>query len=166
MPRKTFLQRLDDTVRWTGIPAIAAQQQRRRRLLVPPVVALLLATGGLIYCLAHPSGYWPGYACLMFGFAISNFMPLLGPVIPWGSTHRVDERERALRRSAYLVGLASIGVASFLGLWLLVALASLGGLSVEQLVRDMAALAFYLMTLHGSVPTLWASWRTPPLAEE
>jgi len=166
MPRKTFLQRLDELVRWTGIPVIAAQEQRRRRLFVAPIVALLLATGGLVYCLAHPAGYFLGYAFLMFGFAISNFMPLLGPVIPGGSTHRLDERERALRRSAYLVGLAAVGVASFAGLWLLVIVASLGALSLEQLVRDLASLAFYLMSLHGAVPTLWASWRTPPLADE
>jgi hypothetical protein len=163
---RTFLQRLDGLVRWTGIPAVAAHGQRRRPLRVLPTVALVLATTGLVITLVTRDRLAIGYGLLVLGFAVANFMPIFGPLVPFGAAQRVDEREQALRRSALLVGLAAVGVTAWLGLWLLVALAVVQQLPGEQLVHDMTALAFYLQTLFGAVPTLWASWQLRPLTED
>lgn len=162
---KTRLQKLDDLVRWTGIPALAQGTPRRRRMLVLPTLALVLATIGFGLTLSNADN-WFGYSLLMLGFAIANFMPIFGPLIPFGAVQRADERERTLRRSALLVGLSMVGVGAWLGIWLLVVLALLQRLTVERLIHDMTALAFYLTTLYGAVPTLWASWRLRPLPED
>jgi MFS family permease len=157
--RKTSLERMDDLVRWTGIPALATYRVPRRKMRVAPVIALLPATAGMVFCLADPKAGWFGFGAVILGLAIAGFLPTLGPVIPWGAQDAVTEADRELRRRAFLAAFASMSVAAILGLWAMIAVAIIAAPKVEMLMREMLTLCLYLITLYSAVPTLYASWR-------
>ncbi|PVX30186.1 hypothetical protein [Sphingomonas pokkalii] len=164
-----FIATLDDLSRRTGIPALAEGKPRRRLLRWTPVVALALAIPGLgIEFLSTARPAYLGHALLTCSFVIATFCPLFGPLKPLGTAENVDEWDRDLRRRAFLVGFAAMG---FTGLALfcgITAVAALGNWSASDMSFRAMGCAFFLMTLYGAVPTLYASWATRPLdpAEE
>ena len=163
---RSLLERLDNSVRWTGIPALAERGIRRRHRRWLPIVALALATGGLLLGLFRPGLFWVGWAMLVAGMSIGNFLPSVGPLVPPLSLESVDERQRDQRRDAYLVAFATIGVVAILGLFALAGAAALRDWPRITLLKAMVALAFYLLALLTTVPTLHASWKTRPIPDE
>lgn len=146
---------------------MAAGTQRKRHLRWLPLVALVVASAGLLWCLLNPApdrSYWIGYALIVAGFSIANFMPIWGPLRGLGE--RADEFERQQRRDSFLVGLATVAVAAFAGIWLTVGLLAMQVWSPRAAQMELVALAFYMMALFSAVPTLHASWRTRPLRDE
>ncbi|MEI5688887.1 hypothetical protein [Sphingomonas kyungheensis] len=160
-----FLAWLDRSVMWTGVPAMAAGTQRKRHLRWPPVVALVLASGGLIWCVTNPAhDVFIGSVLIIVGFSIANLMPIWGPLRRF--SERADEFERQQRRDSLLVGLTTVALAGFVGIWLTVSLMAMQIWSAAVAQQELISFAFYMMALFGAVPTLHASWHTRPLADE
>lgn len=161
MSRKTLLERLDDLVGWTGIPALSQQPPRRRPLRWPATLALVLAFGGAIIATAQgiaSTGYWIGYAALMTGFAIGNFTNIFGPLKPPASlVERVDEWDRSVRSQAYLVTFGVFAVTVFVGLFAMLWALAFAPTSLSA--RPIVILLFLLMTILTTTPTAYASWR-------
>lgn len=167
--RDKFIAWLDAAANLTGIPQFEQRLQgdrHRRHLRWLPIVALALATGGILLAGARPRSYWLGYSLLMLGFAIANFMPVFGPLKPWGGLANVDERDRSVRRDAYLFAFAVISGVAIIGQCALILAAVEANWPIETLLKLMGASALYLMTLFSTVPTLHASWATRPVDEE
>jgi hypothetical protein len=163
---KTFLERLDDSVRWTGIPALAERGVRRRHRRWLPIAALVWSTAGLLFSLLRPDIFWVGYAFLITGSSIGNFGPMFGPLIPFMSPEPIDERQRSERSDAYLVAFTVIGMVAFVGMLVLAAVTVLQDWPRDLLVKEMIALALYLFALLTTLPTLYASWKTRPIPDE
>lgn len=160
-----FLAWLDRLVAWTGVPAMTARTPRKRHLRWQPLAALVVASAGLLWCVLRPDrSYWIGYALIMVGFFIANLMPIWGPLRHF--SERADEFEREQRRDSFLVGLGTVAVAAFAGIWLTVGLLAMQVWSALVAQQELTALAFYMMALFSGVPTLHASWRTRPLNDE
>ena len=161
MIRKTFLERLDDLVSWTGIPALSQYPPRRRPLRWPATLALVLAFGGAIAAMAlgvNTKGYWIGYTVLMIGFSIGNFTNIFGPLKPPASLfERADEWDRSVRSQSYLVTFGVFAATVFLGLFAMMWAVALVPTSLS--LRQFSILVFLLMTILTTTPTAYASWR-------
>lgn len=161
MTRRTLAELLDDSVRWTGIPAMSERPVRRRPLRLPSTMALSLAGAGFATMAA--SGFAGrlaaiGYAILMIGFAIGVFVRIFGPLKHFGTVNeQVDELDRAVRARAYLVTFAVFAATTIVGLFAIMATLALGQ-SVETTGRATMALFFVLMTILSALPTAHASW--------
>ena len=163
--RKGMLERLDDSVRWTGIPAVAAGHPHRRSLRWPSVAVLVLAGAGFLVGFGQPNQWW-GYAILMLGFGLANLMPILGPVRPWGGPERVDEFDRALRARAFLAAFSALAAVAVIGLWAIVGLSLVQGWTADALRSTIMMLAFVLATIYTAGPTCYASWARVPIDDE
>jgi MFS family permease len=163
---KSLLERLDDSVRWTRIPALAESGVRRRHHRWLPIAALALSTGGLLLSLQRPSLFWVGWGLLIAGMSIGNFLPSFGPLVPPLSSESVDERQRSQRRDAYLFAFVAIGIVAVLGLFALAGAAAVRDWSRDLLLREMVALTLYLLALFTTLPTLHASWKTRPIPDD
>lgn len=161
-----LLAGLDAAADRTGVPALAMGEMRRRHLRWLPIVALALTIGGWIWGMAAPPMVHFAYAVMSLGFAIAVFLPIFGPIKPWGAAKLVDEFDRQVRLRAFLYGYASVTFTAYLGIWLLVGLALLDGWSVLDLINQMRNFAHLLFTLYLAVPTLQASWATRPVEED
>ncbi len=157
--------RLDAAADRTGIPALARHEVRRRHLRWVPIVAIVLAAGGWIWGLGGDARHF-GYAAISLGFALGVFLPIFGPIKPWGAGKLVDEYDRQVRQRAFLIGFATVTFAAFLGIWLLLGLALLDNWSRDTLIGQLANFAYMLFVLYLTVPTLHASWATRPIAED
>ncbi len=98
--------------------------------------------------------------------AIASILPLFGPLKQWGAIDGVDERDRQLRRSAYLIALAFMSFLAVVGMFSLIALAFVNDWSREFLMTTMGGLSYFLVIIFETVPTLYASWTTDPLDDE
>lgn len=90
MPRKTLIEYLDAGARWTGIPAMAEGHPRRRPMRWLSMVALAMAMAGFLATFGHTKS-WIGYAILMLGFGVGNFMPIWAPEPLPGTSENVQE---------------------------------------------------------------------------
>jgi len=168
MTHKSVIQRLDDAANWTGVPKLAGLVEKRRRSMRwLPIVPLLLAFAGVTLCFARESGFPPGYIAVVFGFSLSVWMPMFGPLKPWGAAaENADERERELRRRAFLVTLWVVAMFGVVSLMMVPAVAEILGWTMDRLTRAMMALGMALFTVFNALPTLYASWATRPLPDE
>ena len=164
---KPLLERLDAIANRTGIPQLSARHPKRRPLRGLAIVALLLGTAGMIVSLLGQPLMWVGEAILMAGFALSVWLPIMGPIKPWLSTSEpVDERDEAVRANAYLAALPAILLAAVAALGGLPSLAWLGHRSAPEMVALGGFAAIYLVLLWNAIPTLHASWATAPADED
>jgi hypothetical protein len=166
MSRKPLVQRLDDSVRWTGIPDLVMRTPRRRPQRWWSTLAIVAATAGLVVAIGWPALRWPGYAVLVTAFSIANFMPMFGPLKPWAGTEPIDERERAGRARAFLIALSVISFVAVFGLWTIVAMSTVGDWSAATLRLSIVDLAFYIAALYSALPTCIASWAERRLPDE
>lgn len=155
MTRKTLLERLDDLVGWTGIPALSQQPPRRRPLRWPATIVLVLAFGGATIATVQGvtgNGYWIGYAALMTGFAIGNFTNIFEPLKPPASIiERVDEWDKSARKQAYLVTFGVLAATVFVGLFAM--LWTLAFSPAALSAKSIFILLFLLMTILTTTPT-------------
>ena len=159
--RKTIPQRMDDLVRWTGVPRRMTDPSRHRRPLrwLSTLAAGAALAGFIASAAAGFTGraMWIGYSILMAGFTIGTLVQVFGPLKPFGSSERVDEFDKALRDRAYLFTFPVFALTTALGIILLMFL------MVTQwprpaLVICLADLALLLVTLGSALPTAYASW--------
>jgi hypothetical protein len=164
MTHKTIIQHLDDAANWTGVPRLAGMvEQRRRAMRWLPMILLATAFAGCIVCYAGPDHYAIGQIVATLSFMVSVWLPLFGPLKPWGVLVDVDERERDLRRRAFLITLSVIAAVALMALFALPVLALLGHWPAETLMRRATTLGFALFTTFNALPTLYASWAMNPL---
>jgi small basic protein len=161
-----FFARLDAAAEYTGMPALARQDVRRRHLRWLPIVALVLATGGWVWGMVRPEMVHAAYGVMSAGFVIAAFLPIFGPIKPWGGPKLVDEFDRQVRLKAFLYGYASVTFTAYLGIWLLLGLALAEHWAVIDLVNQFRNFAHLLFILYLAVPTLQASWATRPVEED
>jgi hypothetical protein len=164
---RSLLRRLDDVANLTGIPQLseklAKRQQRRRHLRWWPIVALAIATVGL--CLTFVT-YGIGLVLVALPQGWSTFIAMFGPVKPWGTIEGVDERDIAVRRSAYLFGFGVTSLFMLASMAALVVVSVVEGWPAEMLLRSLGALWLYDLLLLVILPTLHASWATRPIEDE
>jgi hypothetical protein len=116
---------------------------------------------------AAPSpGQTLGFALLSVAQAIGLGLSVLGPIKPFGTLTGVDERDRQLRRDSYLATFMAISGIAILALIALAGLALVDRWDRERVIFSLPALAFYLLCLLVTVPTLYASWATRPIEDE
>lgn len=168
MPKfnERFFARLDTAAERTGVPAMARGQQSRRRLRWLPLIPLALASGGLLAGLMRAELAGMGFVLITLSYTLAVTLPIFGPLKPWGTPERVDEFDRALRGRAMLAGYAAASVAALIGIWLILGLAMIADWPRERILWQLAALPFYLLTLHAVVPTLHASWAIRPVEDD
>lgn len=77
-----------------------------------------------------------------------------------------DEREAALRKSAFFFCLAILACVNIVGAPLLLVAAALDGWAAERIVGVAFALFMANMTWFVSLPTLYASWKLPRLSDQ
>jgi len=173
---KTILQRMDDCIRWTGIPkqveaalrpGNAARPLRQSRWL--PLVLFVIATGLVIR-------YATDTALLMsvdpiesvirtFGFMFPGLVPAatyFGPLGPRARSVRMDEWEAALVHRAIFFSLILVGALQMLGIPLLIAIAFIRVWSSDVILIELGLWSVYLCVLFQLIATLHASWSMPP----
>lgn len=158
--------KLDAAAERTGMPALARQDIRRRHLRWLPILALALAAGGWAWGLARPATAWIGYGAITLGFTVAVFLPLFGPIKPWGGAKLADEFDRQVRQKAFLYGFAAVSFAAIVGIWVMLGVALLGNWDRTVLIGQTANLNYLLFVIYLAVPTLHASWATQPVEED
>lgn len=158
--------KLDAAAEYTGMPALARQDIRRRHLRWLPILALALAAGGWTWGLARPSLAWIGYGAITLGFVVAVFLPLFGPIKPWGGSRLADEFDRQVRQKAFLYGFATLSFAAIFGIWTVLGTAVINGWNRDVLLGQFANLNYLLFVIYLAVPTLQASWATRPVEED
>ncbi len=177
--RKNILSMLDDTVRWTGMPArVVAQMtddpdRKHRPLRWSPIGPIAFSFALLMISLAWP----PPLDGIDLGFIIGPLVAFWGaglgmlPAIhlygPLGkSSLEDDEREATLRKDSYLFCLGWLAVLNCLGQPLVLILSHWQDWQTAQ-TASVATTAFMLnATLLGCLPTLYASWNLRQLPNE
>lgn len=176
--RPSFLSMLDDTVRWTGMPARVASQmsddpdRKYRPLRWMPIWPIAYSCALLVVSLAWPpllAGFSPvvtiGVMVSFWGaiFAVMPGIHLNGPL--GKSSLEDDERESALRRSSFLFCLGTLAVLNVLGQPLLMVWSHWQGWRISQTATVVTSAFMLNVALFGCLPTLYASWKLHRLPE-
>ena len=175
--RKSILSMLDNTVRWTGMPARVADAMsddpsvdpNHRPMRWSPLLPIVFSCALFVVCLIWPPVLDRISLAVVIAIAVS--MMGMGPMIhnggPLGKpSHEDDEREAALRKDSFLLclwllaGLNGLGqpVLMILSHWQHWTFAHSASVAISGLLLNLALL--------GSVPTLYASWNLPQLPKE
>ena len=169
MQRKTLPERLDDSVRWTGIPSMLEVFERqddsqRRHLRWLPLFLLItyFLGAGLTLFGERPQilGPLPAWG----GILGSAFVPIFGPVKAWGSL-RLDEYDREVRSRAFLFAYAActmFALAAFFGIAALAKFAD----QPRQLIYALLLSPGAVLVMQATLPTLYTSWLTRPVDQE
>ena len=168
--RRSILSMLDDSVRWTGMPARAADQmsdapssdRKHRPLRWSPIC--LIAFSCILFVLSF---VWPGVLLTSLGSFIAAMAPSIHMNGPLGKPSlEDDEREAALRKDSFLVCFGLLAFLNCVGQLLVMGLSILQNWQTTQRV-SVAASAFMLnLTLFWCLPTLYASWNMRQLPKE
>lgn len=178
---ETLLSSLDNSLRWTGIPARVADEmadgpsvdRRQRPLRWTPIWPIAFS-----FALVMVSLIWPpalmssmGVATWViapaFGGAIWAIAPAIYAIGPLGkSSLEDDERESALRRDSYLFCFGLLAVLNCLGQPLLMILAVFQHWQPAHSASVLGSVLMLNGTLFGCLPTLYASWKSSTLPNE
>jgi hypothetical protein len=177
--RRSILSMLDDTVRWTGMPARVANQmsddpdRKHRPLRWSPIGPIFFSCALFVIALVWPpvlDGMAPGaiigvIVALGGGlFAMTPGVQINGPL--GKSSLEDDEREAALRKDSFRFCLGVLAVLNCLGQPLLMILSHWKGWPFAQ-TASVVTTAFMLnATLFACLPTLYASWHLRQLPKE
>jgi len=179
--RETFLSRLDNSLRWTGIPDRLADEMsdapsvdyKHRPLRWSPLWPIAFSCAVFILCLT-----WPPQADLLSpGAVIAIFTGLMTSIVgaalcihlsgPLGKPSiENDEREAALRRDSFLFCLGLLAFLNCLGQPVLMVLSHWQDWSTLRSLVVAASALVLNGTLIGCLPTLYASWKVRPLPKE
>ena len=177
--RRSILSMLDDTVRWTGMPArIAAQisddpDRNHRPIRWIPIGPIAFSCALLVISLVWPpvlDGMHPGALIgiiVAFWGAVFAMIPGLYVNGPLGkSSLEDDEREAALRKDSFLFCLGLLAVLNGLGQPLLMILSHWQDWKIAKTASVVATGFMLNATLWGCLPTLYASWKWPQLPKD
>ena len=159
--RKTILQRMDDMVAWTGVPAMSQGKIRRRPFRWLSALALAGGLGGFVAGIAAGfvgRAFVIGYMVMIASFLLGMIVQVFGPLKPFNSfTERADEFDRALRTRAYMFAFPAFALATLLALVLLMWMILMDW-PRGALMSCLSELMFMLVTLGFTLPTAYASW--------
>jgi hypothetical protein len=184
-----FLSRLDNSLRWTGIPARVAEEMsddpsvdRRRRPLrwIPlwPIVyscalfAVSLTWPSALIRLTHSLGldFTPSFVLSLVPslvLVVAMMTPMIYTNGPLGKPSLDDdEREAALRKDSFLFCFALLAGLNCFGQPFLMVLAVLQDWRAPQIASVAGTTVMLNATLFGCLPTLYASWNLKQLPSE
>jgi hypothetical protein len=179
---ETFLSRLDNTLRWTGIPARVADQmsdapsvdRKHRPLRWIPIWPIAFSCALFIFSLTWPSAL----GRVPLGGVIVALVPSLGAVIlalvpvihmngPLGKpSWEDDEREAALRKDSFLFCLGLLAGLNCLGQPILMVLSHWQNWQLGHIASVAMSALILNATLFVCLPTLYASWNLRQLPKE
>jgi hypothetical protein len=169
---------LDDSLRWTGIPARVADDmsddpsadRERRPLRWVPLLVIAFACVPLILCFILPLNISPGAAVgIMTGMAVSigTGVLLIYTSGPLGKPAREDdEREAALRKNSFLFCLGLLAGLNCLGQPILLIVSHWQDWQTAHSIIVVFYALILNATLLGTLPTLYASWSSRQLPKE
>lgn len=175
---KSILSRLDDSVRWTGIPARVADDmsdepsvdRNHRPLRWSPLLLIAFSCVLLILCLILLSNVSPAAVVgIMTAMALSI---MTGGVLVYSSgplgkpSREDDEREAALRKDSFLFCLGLLAGLNCLGQPILLVLSHWQNWQAGQSVIVAFCALILNATLLATLPTLYASWNSRRLPRE
>lgn len=173
---RSVLARLDDALRWTGIPARVADDisgdpsLKYRPMRWAPLLLIVFSCVLLSVCLFWPLEISPrAVVGTMTALALS-IVPgawLVHTSGPLGKpASEDDEREAALRKDSFLFCLGLLAVLNCLGQPILLIVSQWQDWPTAY--ASIVALATLILnaTLLGSLPTLYASWNLGHLPKE
>jgi hypothetical protein len=176
--RRSILSRLDNTLRWTGIPARVADEmsdtpsvdRKHRPLRWIPIWPIAFSCALFILSLTWPPAL---HLVRLGGVIVAVQVSQLALVLvlhmngPLGKPSlEDDEREAVLRKDSFLFCLGLLAGLNCLGQPVLMILSHLQNWQIQH-IASVAIWALLLnATLLGSLPTLYASWNLRPLPKE
>lgn len=174
---RSILSMLDDSLRWTGIPARVADDmsdnpsvdRKHQPLRWSPLLIIAFSCVLLILCLSwaqkldHVS---PGAVVgIVTGMAVSMAVSIMTGVLliytsgPLGKPSREDdEREAALRKDSFLFCLALLAGLNCLGQPILLIVSRWQNWQTVHSAIVVFCVLILNATLLGTLPTLYASW--------
>jgi hypothetical protein len=177
--RRSILSMLDDTVRWTGMPArVAAQMsddpdRKHRPLRWIPIWPIAFACALLVISLVWPpllDGMHPGVligVIVAFWGGVFAMIPGIHMHGPLGKSSLVDdEREAALRKDSFLFCLGLLAILNCLGQPLLMVLSHWHDWKFAKTVSVVTTAFMLNAAMWGCLPTLYASWKLRQLPKE
>jgi hypothetical protein len=178
---ETLLSRLDNTLRWTGIPARVTDEmsdapsvdRKHRPLRWIPIWPIAFSCALFILTLIWPSALdlvSPGAVIAVIVGLMAGIMGMV-PVIhmngPLGKPSlEDDEREAALRKDSFLFCLGLLAFLNCLGQPFLMILSHLQNWKTVHVASVAASALMLNATLLGCLPTLYASWNLRQLPKE
>lgn len=176
---ETFLSRLDNSLRWTGISARIADEmsdapdRKHRALRWIPIWPIAFSGALFILSLTWP----PALDRVSPGAVIAVFVALMGSIVamvpgihatgPLGRPSlEDDEREAALRKDSYLFCLGLLALLNCLGQPVLMILSHWQNWQTVHSASVAASALMLNVTLLGCLPTLYASWKLRQLPKE
>lgn len=177
---RSILSRLDDAVRWTGIPARVAEMsdtpsvdRKHRPLRWSPILPIAFSCALFICSLTWPPALHrvslDGVMVIMMIFWCSSvgMVPLIHTSGPLGKPSRKDdEREATLRKDSFLFCLWPLAVLNCLGQPILLILSHWQNWQIEHSASVAISALMLNGSLFGSLPTLYASWNLRQLPKE
>jgi hypothetical protein len=178
---RSILSRLDDAVRWTGIPGRVADamsddpsvDRKHQPLRWVPLVLIAVSCFQLAVCLS-----WPQIMDRLSLAAVISIMPGIvigiatGVLIiythgPLGKPSREDdEREAALRKDSFLFCLGLLAGLNGLGQPILLIMSHWQNWPTGHSAFVVICALILNATLLGTLPTLYASWSFRRLPKE
>jgi hypothetical protein len=178
---RSILSRLDDAVRWTGIPARVADalsddpsvDRKHQPLRWTPLLLIAVSCLQLVVCLIWPQ--------IMDRFSLGEVVSLMtGQMIsimtgvlvmytsgPLGKPSREDdEREAALRKDSFLFCLGLLAGLNGLGQPILLLMSQWQNWQTGHSAFVVISALILNATLLGTLPTLYASWNFRQLPKE
>jgi len=178
---RSILSRLDDTVRWTGIPARVADDmsdapsidRKHRPLRWIPIWPIAFSCALFILFLTWPSALdlvRPGGVIAVTGGLMASIMGMVPGIHMYGPLGKPsfedDEREAALRKDSFLFCFGLLACLNCLGQPILLILSHWQNWQIAQSVSVAISALMLNATLFGSLPTLYASWNLRQLPKE
>jgi len=179
--RASILSRLDDSVRWTGIPARVADElsdapsvdHKHRPLRSIPLWPIALSSALFVLALTWPPALdrvAPGAIVAVIAGLMASIVGMAPAIHLHGPLGKPaledDEREAALRKDSFLFCLGLLAVLNVLGQPILMILSHWQNWQTAQSASVTLSALILNAALFGSLPTLYASWNLRPLPKE
>ena len=172
---ETFLSRLDNTLRWTGIPRRVADEmsdapsvdRKHRPLRWISIWPIAFSCALFILSLTWPSVLNLVALVPSLGGVIVALVPTIHMNGPLGKPSlEDDEREAALRKDSFLFCLGLLAILNCLGQPFLMILSHLQNWQTAHSASVAISALMLNATLFGCLPTLYASWNLRKLPKE
>jgi len=178
---RSILSRLDDAVRWTGIPARVADamsddpslDRKHQPLRWVPLLVIAISAVQLVVCLIWPLKMDP----ISLGTVVSILTGMVASIMtgvlliytsgPLGKPSREDDEcEAALRKDSFLFCLGLLAGLNALGQPVLLIMSHWQNWQTGHSAIVVICALILNATLLGTLPTLYASWNFRQLPKE